>query len=591
VATAPKRRRAAKPAPLFTRAEEADLTALAERFPCVVDAMRYARAVARGQIDACRWVVLAAQRFESDTEKSLTEKWPFRFDILLAERACQRMQSFREVKGPKSGQYLELAPWQRFFVCNVFGWVHKETGARRFRYALLYVPRGNGKTTLAAPLALHMLALDKEGGAEVYAAAVTRQQARLVFDVARFMAQREKDFLAVADVEVTTNSVVQHSTASVFRPLSKDAGTMDGLNVHLAVLDELAQHPTREVHDVLQTATGKRRQPLMLGITTASTNKTGVGFEQWAYAQKVLAGDVVDDQYFALLYTVDPDDDWTSPAVWRKANPNWGVSVMPDAIAALAARAMQVPAQQNAFKQKHLNIWTSAESAWMNMEYWRAAGDATLREEDFAGQRCILAVDLASKTDLIAKAKLFSREVDGVLHYYAFVDFWLPQATIDKAAEHNAPYPDWVKGGWVKAMPGETNNFNEVEQSVLADAEAFEIEDLAYDAWQALQLANNLETAGVPVIEYRPTVQNFSPPMKEIDALVREKRFHHNANPALDFCVSCVLVQEDMKGNIFPRKNKADKSQKIDGLVALVMAMGRRMAIDADASDPEILSL
>jgi phage terminase large subunit-like protein len=555
-------------------------------FEHTADALQYADDVLSGAIPACKWVKLACKRHARDLSRIGRAGFRFRFDPAIAERVLVAVQKFREVKGPRAGQYLKLEPWQKFVIASAFGWVD-EAGNRRFRYVLCYVPRGNGKTTLAAPLGLFMLALDNEGGSEVYAAAVTRQQARLVFDTAQFMARKEPHFRGKFGVDVSTHSISQQSSVSMFRPLSRDASSLDGLNVHFAILDELAQHKSREVHDVLLTATGKRSQAMMFAITTAGSNQSSIGHEQWEYAQKVLSGSVEDDQFFAVLYTIDKDDDWTSPESWRKANPNWGVSVMPDVIERLCKRAQSVASQQNAFKQKHLNVWTSADVSWMNMQAWNACADPSLKVEQFEGESCVIGLDLAAKIDLAAKVRLFRREIDGAWHYYVFCDSFLPQAAIDDG--RNDSYGTWQGDGWITTTPGEVLDFNAVQASVLDDAGRFSVVDVAYDPWQALQMASALQNEGVPVIEYRPNVANFSPPMKEVDALVRERRLHHDGNPVLAWCVSCVRVREDEKGNIYPRKDKGDPKVKIDGLVALLMALGRQMTIDGTESPPEML--
>jgi phage terminase large subunit-like protein len=579
------------PAPLLWTPQpqefDADLLELIdEGYPNVASGLQYARDVQAGRIVACEWVRKAIDRHHRDMERIGDSDWPFVFDAEAAERACKSTQLFREVKGPRAGRKLLLSPWQRFIVISAFGWIRQATGARRFRYVLCYVPRGNGKTTMAAPLGLYMLALDREGGSEVYAAAVTRQQARLVFDVAQFMAVREPEFRSRYGVQVAAHAITQEAQAGTFRPLSRDASSMDGLNVHFAILDELAQHKTREVHDVLITATGKRSQAMILAITTAGSNQSGIGFEQWGYAQKVLNGEIVDEQFFAILYTIDKDDEWTDPMAWRKANPNWGISVMPDVIEQLCLRAQQVASQQSAFKQKHLNVWTNADVAWMNMQTWNSRADPTLNVADFEGEEVVIGLDLAAKIDLAAKAKLFRRAIDGVYHYYLFMDFFLPEAAVSDG--RNDSYATWENDGWLRTCPGEVNDFDLIQQSIMDDGNRFRITDVAYDPWQALQMATHLDQQSIPVIEYRPTVANFSAPMKEIDALVRDGRFHHNGDPVLAWNVSCVRVQEDMKGNIFPRKDRNDPRQKIDGLVAALMAMGRRMTLDATESKPDI---
>ena len=562
-----------------------DLIEFGQEFPNVAEALQYCRDCLTGKLDVCAWVKRACERHERDFARIPDDDWPYTFSAHKAERALKSIQMFREIRGPRAGKRFRFGPWQKFVVASMFGWLDKSTGMRRFRYVFMAVPRGNGKSSLAATIALYMLAIDGEGGAEVYAAAVTRDQARIVFNLAQSMARNDNGFRQKFGVTIAAHAIVQESSTSVFRPLSRDAQALDGLNVHLAVLDELAQHKTREVHDVLVTATGKRSQPVILSITTAGTNQSGIGFEQWKYAMRVLRQETEDEAFFGIIYTIDDADDWLDPASWAKANPNFGSSVNPDVISNLAHRASQIASQQTAFKQKHLNLWTNASVSWMNMLQWDACADPNLRESDFAGEDCVLGLDLAAKVDLAARVKLFARDLDGVTHYYAFAHFYLPEAAILDG--RNASYQTWEADNWITATPGEVIDFDRIEQDIYADAQHHAIIDVAYDPWQALKLASDLAAKDIPVIEYRPTVANFSPSMKEIDALVRQGRFHHDGNPVLRWNVACVEVAEDFKGNIFPRKDRDDPQQKIDGLVALLMAMGRRITIEATAADAE----
>jgi phage terminase large subunit-like protein len=565
-----------------------DLKEIAAQFPNVAEALQYVRDVLTERLPACQWVRLACERHDRDVARIESADYPYTFDARKAERALRAIQMFREIRGPRAGKRFRFGPWQKFLVGSMFGWVSKETGQRRFRYVFLAVPRGNGKSSLAATIALYMLALDGEGGAEVYAAAVTRDQARIVFNLAQHMARQDGGFRSRYGVEIAAHVVTQPATASIFRPLSRDANTLDGLNVHLAVLDELAAHKSREVHDVLVTASGKRSQPLVLSITTAGNNQSGIGYEQWRYAQRVLLQETQDDAFLGIIYTVDDADDWQDPASWAKANPNWGVSVYPDSIATLAHRAAQIASQQNAFKQKHLNLWTNASVSWMNMIYWDACADPALTENDFKGEQCVLGLDLAAKIDLAARVKLFARTIEGVVHYYVFAQFYLPEATLFDG--RNASYGTWHAENWITGTPGEVIDFDRIVADILQDATDHQILDVAYDPWQALKLASELAQKDIPVIEYRPTVANFSPAMKEIDALVRQRRLHHNGNPVLRWNIGCVEVAEDFKGNIFPRKDRDNPLLKIDGLIALLMAMGRRMVLESEGSSEPTLT-
>ena len=564
-----------------------DLAEIAGDYPNVAEALQYVRDVLTGRIPSCSWVRMACERHDRDAARIDSDDWPFTFDARKAERALTAIQMFREIRGPNAGKRFRFGAWQKFLVGSMFGWVSKASGMRRFRYVFLAVPKGNGKSSLAATIALYMLALDREGGAEVYAAAVTRDQARIVFVLAQEMARKDGAFRAKYGVEVGAHAITQTSTASICRPLSRDANALDGLNIHLAVLDELAAHKSREVHDVLLTATGKRTQSMILSITTAGNNQSGIGYEQWKYAQRVLSQETADESFLGLIYTIDDADNWQAPESWAKANPNYGVSVYPDQLADLAHRAAQIASQQNAFKQKHLNLWTNASVAWMSLIAWDACADTTLTENDFKGEQCVLGLDLAAKIDLAARVKLFARNVEGVTHYYVFAQFYLPEATIFDG--RNASYQTWHADNWITGTPGEVIDFERIQTDILQDSTDHQLLDVAYDPWQALKLASELAQKDVPVIEYRPTVANFSPAMKEIDALVRQKRLHHDGNPVLRWNVSCVEVAEDYKGNIFPRKDKDNPQQKIDGLIALLMAMGRRMVLESEGSSEPTL--
>jgi phage terminase large subunit-like protein len=316
--------------------------------------------------------------------------------------------------------------------------------------------------------------------------------------------------MARAGVETFQHSIAQDKTASTFLPLSADARSLDGLNVHLAILDELAQHKTREVYDVLETAMGKRDQSLMLMITTAGPDQGGIGFEIHDYAIKVLTGVLHDDHFFAVIYTIDDGDDWTDPASWEKANPNWGVSVMPDMIRQLASKARQMPSSQNSFKMKHLNIWTNAAVSWLETDIWNRQA-ANYTEEDMVGCECMMGLDLATKKDLVARVKVFRRNVDGVDNYYLIPSLYLPEEAIKD--QRNANYDGWAKEGHIILTPGNVIDFATIEEDIKADSGKFLVRDVPYDPWQATQLAQNLANEdGFQMVEFASSVRNFSEP-------------------------------------------------------------------------------
>ena len=540
----------------------------------VAAAARYTRDVADGRVPACKWVRAACQRQLDDLARQRDPAWPFRFDKAKAERVCRFVELLPHIKGPKAGTAIVLEPWQQFCLTTTFGWVKKRTGRRRFRRVYIEVPRGNAKSTLSSAVGLYALALDGEGGAEVYSAATTRDQARIVFADACQMALRAPEFRAAFGVEVGAHNVNVPATASKFEALSAEANTLDGKNIHLAIVDELHAHPTREVYDVLETGTGKRDQSLLWCITTAGSNRAGICYEQRTYLTKILDGVAADESTFGIIYTADDEDDWTDPATWQKANPNWGVSVQPDVIGQLAAKAMQMPAAQNNFKTKHLNVWVNADHAWMDMRAWDRCADSDLDPATFEGQPCFIGLDLASRTDIAAKVLLFPRtHDDGVTHYSVFGRYYLPEDAVTDG--RNSQYSGWEIDGRLATTPGDVLDFDRVREDILADARAYQVQEIAYDPWQATQLAGQLGAEGATCVEYRPTVANYSEPMKELDALVRAGRLHHDGDPVLGWMVSNVVCHTDAKDNIYPRKERPEN--KIDGVVALISALGRAL--------------
>ena len=454
----------------------------------------------------------------------------------------------------------------------------EDTGTRRFRKTYTEVPRGNAKSTLSAVIGNYCLAADGELGAEVFSAATTREQARIVFDVAQNMARRSLGFRRKLGVRVDAHAIVQPNTASVFKALAADNDTLDGLNTHLAIVDELHAHKTRAIYDVIETSTGKRNQSLLWSITTAGSNQAGIAYEIRTYVTKILDGIFRDDSFFGIIYTIDDGDDWKDPAVWQKANPNWDVSVMPDVFAQLALKATRTPSAVNNFKTKHLDVWTNADVSWMDMVAWRRGADPELKEEDFNGERCWGGLDLASKVDIAPLIKLFKRTIDGQAHYYAFMKAWLPEAAI--LASSNSQYAGWVASGFLTVTAGDVIDYAEIEEELDAWPGKFEVVGVAFDPFQATQFSTRMTAKGFPMIEVRATVQNFSEPMKEFDALVRSGRFHHTGDPVLEWMVSNVVCHTDKKENIYPNKQTAQN--KIDGVVATIMALSRALLDEGD---------
>jgi phage terminase large subunit-like protein len=522
-----------------------------------------------GIIPACVYVQQACKRHLDDLEKT---DWAFEFDPVKGERVCQFGTLFTHIKGPLAGQFLTLDPWQCFILTAVFGWVWKHSGKRRFRRVYVEVPRGNGKTTISVLPALYCLAAEKEGGAEVYSAARIKDQAKIAFNLAQQMARKNPAFLRKLGVDVLAHRIVQQNSASFFEAVSSDADSLDGKNVHFGLIDELHAHRTREVYDAIETGAGKRDQAIVWAITTAGSDKTGICFEQRAYVLNILKGTAQDDSFFGIVYTVDDGDDWTSEATWRKANPNFGISVEAQNLASMCSKAMQSPASQAAFLTKHLNVWIQTDQALYDTRAWGNCADASLDIEDFRGKPCRIGVDLASKTDLAAVLLLF--EDEGRL--VAFPRFYLPEAAIDET--RNASYRGWHIEGHLIETPGDVTDFAMIEADLRSDLEKYDVLEIAFDPWQSAQMSTSLFNSGAPVVEFRQILSNFSEPTKELDALMRNGAIGHNANPILSWCIGNVVGHYDAKENVFPRKERPEN--KIDGAIALIMALGLRMKGD-----------
>lgn len=559
----------------------------------VAEATDYAHRVLAGDIPACKWVKAACRRQLDDLDRWQSDPlYPYDWQPEEADRVIRFIELLRHVKGKWGGQRLILEPWQKFILACVFGWKRKADGLRRYRTMYLEVPRKNAKTTLLAGIGLFMLVADGEWGAEVYAAATTRDQAKIVFDVAQQMARMDGEFRARFGTEVLTHSVLVKETASKMIPLSAEGSTLDGLNISCALIDELHAHKTRTVHDVIDSATGARTQPLICKITTAGSNRAGVCYDQRTYLTKILnttlkrhkglghkvSGVAVeDDAYWGIIYTVDDNDFMFDESTWRKANPNYGISVEPDDLRRMANVALHQSAAANEFQTKRLNVWINADSSWMNMLQWDACADPGLKEDDFLGQPCTIALDAAFKKDLFAKIKVFRRDAD----YYVFGRYYLPEAQV--RGDDKEQFAAWEREGWIRTTPGEVLDIAAVREELIGDdatgaqgdIQRFEVTEVPYDPAQLTQFATEMLAEGLPMVELRPLVLNFSPAMKELEELVAAGRLHHNGDPVLAWMIANVVCHRDPKDNIYPKKERPEN--KIDGAVALIMALARAM--------------
>jgi phage terminase large subunit-like protein len=537
----------------------------------VVEGIDYAEGVKAGAIPAGKYVVLACSRFLRDLRDASKQSSRWVFDAEKAHLPIRAAELMPNIKGPDAGKPLRFMPFQKWIMANIFGFVSRETGWRRFRQASIWVPRGNGKTSMMAPTAIYLSFLEGEGGAEGYAAAVTREQARILWDTAKEMVRRTPALRARFGVETAQKTIYQMRSASKLVPVSSDAKSLDGLNVHVAVCDEIGSHKTSAVYSVLLTALGKRSQPLLISISTATGNNAGIGKQIHDYTVRVLERVVEDEAFFGVIYAADIDDPIWEEATWRKANPGWGHTVQPEAIRAIATQARSSPAQEIAFKTRHLNLWVSSDSSLFLMDAWHQCAVPGLNIEDFEGRPCFVGLDLANKIDLASMAIVFPEaNADGTTTFTIFTQSWLPEETVEKS--RNASYPEWAATGALTVTEGEVTDYDAIEEAIREVYRRFDVQGIGYDPWGAKQLASRLGNEGLPMMEVRMTMQNMSEPTKSFDALMRARRIRHNGSAVLTWAVSCVVGRLDEKGNVFPKKSK-NTDDKIDPAIATIIAL------------------
>lgn len=494
------------------------------------------------------------------------------FDKREAARAVTFFERvLRHSKGEWDGQLFRLQGWQQQFIQNLFGWKRLD-GTRRYRRAYLEVPRKNGKTTLAAGIALFLLFADGEPGAEIYSAAADRDQAAICFDQAKAMIEMAPALQKMATVY--RRSILAPGTRSSYRVLSAEAYSKHGLNAHGVIFDELHAQPGRELWDVLTTATGARRQPLVVAITTAGYDRESICWEVHEYARQVRDGIIVDDSFLPAIYAAEEEDDWTDAETWAKANPGMGVTVKPEYLEEECRRAIQSPSYQNTFRRLHLDQWTQQESRWLDMRAWdRAERVESLAETEtgLAGQLCYAGLDLASTTDLAALALVFPGERMRVVMRY-----WTPAETlIERGRRDRVDYAAWVRDGWMSATPGATINFDHIRAEIQRLGQIYQIREIAFDRWGAVQMSQQLAEAGFTMVQFGQGFASMSAPAKDLERLMLEGRLGHGGHPVLRWNADNVTALADAAGNIKP--DKAKSTGRIDGIVAVIMGLDRAL--------------
>ena len=565
---------------------------------------QYALDVGSGEVLTCSWVRLACKRYLSDLENA--DKLGIYFDLKAVEKVFKFFKLLKFTKGEWTGQTFKLEAWQQFILANVFGWKNVSDDSRRFRYFYLETARKSGKTELLAGIGLYMTSADREGGAEVYSIATKLDQARISHSAATMMVRKSAELSNI--IKVYKNNLHVVETGSKFEPLGSDSKTLDGLNVSAGLVDELHAHKTRDLWEVIITATGARKQPLIAAITTAGFNKQSICWEQHDYTEKVLEGLINDETHFGIIYTLDlgdkdkgiPDDDWEDESLWRKANPNLNVCTKLDDLRMKAKKAKEVPTALNSFLRLHMNIWTDSVTKWISTEKWGACA-VDRHIEELKGRTCYAGLDLSSNIDLSALVLIFPPIAEGE-RYKLFSFFWCPKDNIqDRVKKDRVPYDTWVRQGHITATPGASVDYNFILERLSQLGQDFDLLEVAYDKWGASKLVNDLIDAGFELenvkhaprhlIQFAQNISSMSGPTKEFEKMVISREIEHDNNPVMNWNLSNTVIRFDASGNMKP--DKAASTEKIDGVVSAIMALDRAVGDEGGSiyEDRSLLTL
>ena len=517
----------------------------------------YVADVISGRLPSCRMVVLACQRYLDDWKRE-----DLYFDWKAVKKFVAFSSSLKHFKGEFAGRPIDLEPWQIFIVANVFGWKKKATGKRRYTYADVFVPRKNGKTTFAAVLALYCMMLDGESGAEVYAAAVDREQARICFEAS-------KELISVSMfsrlVKTYTSSLVYQKTASSYKPLSKETKNKDGLNPSCAVCDERHAWQTNEIYEVLKTGIGARSQPLIFSISTAGNDTSLPYFSDIKFLKEVMLGIKEKDNHFIMLYTPDDEDAWDDPLTWHKVNPNYGVSLSPTYMENEYLEAKQKGGTVlAAFCTKNLNKWVDAPTVWIADDTVKE-NNHDLDESKLLGEPCYVGIDIASKTDLTCASFYFPKYK--ALKYL----FIIPEAKVIEL-EDRVDYRRWAEQGWVTVAPGKVIDEEWYLERLKIELDKYDVKCIAYDPWGMWNMIQKFGRYQDVLLEYQQSIRYMSVPTKWFESAVLKSELNFMHNPILRWNMQNVVIYTDPNANI--KLDKARSRNKIDGVVATVNAIG-----------------
>lgn len=494
------------------------------------------------------------------------------FDEAKAHRAKNFINCLKHTKGKWRGVPFDLLPWQDKIISDIFGTV-KENGFRQYNTAYVEIPKKNGKSELAAAVALLMTCGDNEWGAEVYGCASDRQQASIVFDVAVDMIDQCPALKKRIKPIMSVKRIVYKPTNSFYQVLSAEAYTKHGLNVHGVIFDELHAQPNRELFDVMTKGSGDARtQPLFFLITTAGTDRNSICYEQHQKAVDLIEGRKIDSTFYPVIYGIKDEDNWSDEANWFKANPSLGHTIDIEKVRNAYISAKENAAEENIFRQLRLNQWVKQSTRWMQMDKWDEC-DFEVDEATLIGRECYGGLDLSSTTDITAFVLVFPPRNEDE-KYIVLPYFWIPEENLKlRVRRDHVPYDVWEKQGFIKTTEGNVVHYGFIEKFIEELGIKYNIKEIAFDRWGAVQMVQNIDGMGFTVIAFGQGYKDMSPPSKELMKITLEKKIAHGGNPVLRWMMDNIFIKQDPAGNIKPDKEKS--TEKIDGAVALIMALDR----------------
>lgn len=540
------------------------------KYPNCHDGHNYALDVISGNIKANKWVIGSCKRYLNDLVRIENEnECPFYFLPDKAEKFLRIVQKFNHPVGHWDNPLILFEPWQKFAWMCIKGFYSRKTKMVRFRTAHIDVARGNGKSAMASQAALYELCCDNPNGNRIYCAATSRDQAKEVLNGSQIMARKNESFLKKFNIDVRAHEILHPPSNSYMKAISAQANSLDGKIGQLIITDEL-HAMQRKTFEVLDSGQSKRRDSLLLSITTAGYENSGVGASQRKYAQKVALGEIEDETFFSLVYCLDEDehDIWDSTN-WIMANPNFGVSVDPDNFAAKAKKAKENPEDQANFKIKHLNIYLGSMNQFFDVHKWSLCKKDNLFIDNFIGKSCFVGMDLSTKIDISSLAICFREMINNKHVYTFFFRNYIPESRLEETKNRN--YLKYVQQGDLIVTPGNVINMDIIENDIIDLSRKFKIQDVHFDPWAATQMATRLSQKRINMTEFRMNTANLSEPTKKLQEIIQDNACIHNTGEMLEWCIGNIVCKYDAVGNVFPRKDH--ESMKIDPIVAAIMAL------------------